>query len=301
MNIYKILGGFSIFANIVCAQQVDVKVVDEGGVPVEEAKVSVKYVGYDPRKDIIEKGVTDESGIFVANGEASLRVEVEVEKKGYYKSKSGRLIGKQDHQLDVIIRDKGNPIPMHAKRVATQMPGLKKFFGFDFKIGDWTMPYGEGEISDIFIKAEKEIKDFDDYEGGLIVKFNDLDEGLLEDSNWFQFSEFHSSRIAPDSAYENSERIWKRYRSSVGHDNTERKNYLMRVRIVRNEEGEIISQNYGKIYGGIEPLLGVMAPEKFGITFIYFFNPNINDRNLEFDPDQNLFKNLEQIERVYDP
>jgi hypothetical protein len=37
------------------------------------------------------------------------------------------------------------------------------------------------------------------------------------------------------------------------------------------------------------------------ITFSYLFNPTANDRNLEFDPKKNLFKNLESGEEIQKP
>ncbi len=37
------------------------------------------------------------------------------------------------------------------------------------------------------------------------------------------------------------------------------------------------------------------------VKFTYYFNPVPNDRNLEFDPGQNLFKNLEFDEQVHVP
>jgi len=37
------------------------------------------------------------------------------------------------------------------------------------------------------------------------------------------------------------------------------------------------------------------------LIFKYFLNPTPNDRNVEFDPKQNLFKNLSSLEEVSDP
>jgi hypothetical protein len=44
---------------------------------------------------------------------------------------------------------------------------------------------------------------------------------------------------------------------------------------VLDENGNIKSALYGKIYGGFE-------------NFQYYLNPTPNDRNVEFDPDHNL-------------
>jgi hypothetical protein len=54
------------------------------------------------------------------------------------------------------------------------------------------------------------------------------------------------------------------------------------VRSKLDEDGNIISANYGNNYGDF-------------MSFIYNFNPTPNDRNVEFDPSRNLLK----IEGVY--
>ena len=43
-----------------------------------------------------------------------------------------------------------------------------------------------------------------------------------------------------------------------------------------DEHGNIISAQYGKIYGDF-------------LSFTYYLNPTSNDRSIEFDPDKNLF------------
>jgi hypothetical protein len=37
------------------------------------------------------------------------------------------------------------------------------------------------------------------------------------------------------------------------------------------------------------------------VLFTYYLNPTPNDRNMEFDPKQNLFKDLKPMEEVKDP
>jgi hypothetical protein len=52
--------------------------------------------------------------------------------------------------------------------------------------------------------------------------------------------------------------------------------------------GTVKSALYGKIYGDF-------------MQFRYYLNPTPNDRNIEFDPKQNLLKNLSQLEQVSAP
>lgn len=66
-----------------------------------------------------------------------------------------------------------------------------------------------------------------------------------------------------------------------------RRNYYFRVRSKRDEKGNIISGYYGKIYGEF--------PE---VT--YYLNPVVNDHNVEFDVNRNLFPKLgERIKSQY--
>jgi hypothetical protein len=55
-------------------------------------------------------------------------------------------------------------------------------------------------------------------------------------------------------------------------------------------EGKLITANYGKIYG--ELIYGGTEKNLSGgmVRLIYYFNPTPNDRNLEFDGKNNLFK-----------
>ncbi len=55
-----------------------------------------------------------------------------------------------------------------------------------------------------------------------------------------------------------------------------------------DERGNIVSAHYGKIYGDF-------------MQFSYYLNPTPNDRNVEFDPKQNLLKNLKSDEGVSAP
>ena len=66
------------------------------------------------------------------------------------------------------------------------------------------------------------------------------------------------------------------------------KNYYFRVRTKVDDRGNIVSAHYGKIYGDF-------------MQFKYYLNPTINDRNVEFDPKQNLITNLKPGEGVSAP
>jgi hypothetical protein len=62
-----------------------------------------------------------------------------------------------------------------------------------------------------------------------------------------------------------------------------------------DEKGEIVSANYAKLTSDLQ------FDPRGRIEFTYVFNPTPNDRNLEFDPHANRFKNLKDDERVMFP
>jgi hypothetical protein len=60
------------------------------------------------------------------------------------------------------------------------------------------------------------------------------------------------------------------------------------VRAVLDGCGNVKSALYGKIYGDF-------------MQFSYYLNPAPNDRNIEFDPKQNLLGGLQSFEQVTTP
>ncbi len=71
-------------------------------------------------------------------------------------------------------------------------------------------------------------------------------------------------------------------------------NYFFRVRTEKDADGNIVSALYGKIAGDFRFVPHVRKK----LSFTYYLNPEPNDRNLEFDLEQNLFKNLSSLEEV---
>ena len=76
--------------------------------------------------------------------------------------------------------------------------------------------------------------------------------------------------------------------------------YFIRVRSVLDENGKLKSALYGKITDNFKFFAGTKAPHA-GLGFTYYLNPTPNDRNVEFDPQKNLMKNLKPLEDVKEP
>lgn len=64
---------------------------------------------------------------------------------------------------------------------------------------------------------------------------------------------------------------------------------IFKSRIQRDDEGNIVSANYGKMYGDVKYFGGGDGVDGAWVGFLYYFNPTPNDRNLEFDDWNNLF------------
>jgi hypothetical protein len=77
-------------------------------------------------------------------------------------------------------------------------------------------------------------------------------------------------------------------KGTVEDMNDKNRNYFFRVRTVLDENGNVKSAQYGKIYGDF-------------MQFRYYFNPTPNSRNIEFDPKHNLLSGLQSFEQVSAP
>ena len=222
-----------------------------------------------------------------------------------------------------LLRRIKEPIPLYSKVITEatpfrpyKIPVEKKPIGFDFLVSDWVKPHGKGEVADILFCYEKEFVDYDlgnwsleklryenrmkyerqgrhwdedvfkeevgIWDSRLEVSFPNKKEGLQQVEGQFNVhSALRMPHLAPEHGYESgyTEKKktdpWDLARDDMG--------YFLRTRVKLDEDGEIESANYAKIYGEIEFL-----PTGY-VYFHYYFNPTPNDRNLEFDTKRNLF------------
>ena len=71
--------------------------------------------------------------------------------------------------------------------------------------------------------------------------------------------------------------------------------YLFKSVVDEGHETKDRQVFYGKIVGKIAFAPFVDNEKKTGfVKFTYYLNPNSNDRNIEFDPQRNLFKDAEK-------
>lgn len=283
-------------------------VVDDEGAPVEQAQARI---GAERRpkgeesggKGVFVEGVTDERGYFSGEMEAwnASQAGYLVQKKGYYgvwmtyRAKDP-VQGKWqpwNPTIQVLLRRIKNPVPMYAKRVEVKIPEFNQPIGYDLVQGDLVAPYGKGQISDLIFEADRKVVSDQEYDGTLTLRFSNEGDGLV--AHEIEQPDPPGLRMpysAPDAGYISS-KTWVESRHTSGRENgkiistaSNRMNYFIRVRTVRDNEGKIVSALYGKIHGDFRWFIGARAP-KSGLAFTYYLNPD-GTRNIEFDSKRNL-------------
>lgn len=294
---------------------VEYRAIDEGGAPVEGAEASVGFTILGDIKSI--HGFTDAAGGFQAeNSSDDGFVLGGVKKDGYYRSMAKKLRYNindiKDNRwqpwkpmITVVMKKIENPIPLYGKRAQLALPSFKEPVGYDLATGDWVAPHGKGTISDFVISGHSNRRGSDDHQEGAALVFSNPEDGLQ--SIYVDPDEGSALRLrsAPRNGY--AEKKWDRsffirpgLRKSQEGERPDQC-YFFRVRTV-TKNGKIESAHYGKIYGPIRwQTHRVGEKEGVGIEFKYFFNPTVNDLNLEFDQNRNLFPHLPENEEPHEP
>jgi hypothetical protein len=272
---------------------ITVRIVDEVGSPVERAEINVGF-RQDPNarggKDI--GGQTDTNGIFCAKSWTYDEVGVSVKKDGFYSmynhftftwdsKKQLKPFDPAKQPINLVLKQIKNPIPMYVKQVRLELPEYGKPLGFDFDKGDWVAPYGSGVHPDLIAYAECDTpEDVFNHNFRMTISFPNEKDGIIADgiSDPVSGSELKSNHAAPQNGYESQwVQVNRRTMYKIIEYNCDsNRKYYFRIRTKLDEQGNIISAQYGKIYGDF-----------FVLT--YYLNPTPNDRNVEFDPDKNLF------------
>lgn len=290
------------------------RVVDQEGLPIEGAHVDVGFIEASSRSVV---GVTDTSGVFVAEDICSGGAGSLIKKNGYHWSGGGCVYTNINKMLnrfepwnptvEVVLKEVRNPTSMAhlIGRDNIRIPTYDKPIGFDLEKGDWVAPYGAGKQADFNFTARKIANVI--LGVTLELSFSNEHDGIMEypfdpeDRSWFKWP-----YEAPLSGYTNN---WSRYRKSFEYETDYAKlypndayfkdmpvhrgikqesdlkddediNYIFRVRSVVDESGNVVKACYGKIQGEIKI-------EGETIHLSYWFNPHWT-RNLEDDPEKNI-------------
>ena len=270
-------------------------VTDSKGRNVPHASVKVAFdtdisLGFSESTE--KTGETDEGGIFVVK-EKMHEVRYSVEKEGYYTTQSllraNRKKRRQDEltklkpgnqTLELVLKEKRDPIPMCArKNLLLEFPSDTEV-GFDCMAGDLVAPYGEGKTAHFSFVCNMSRNGSDP--AGRFLMATAPDGGFIRRSQ-DSFSQLHSMYEAPENGYSTLVLDFKYMGSLAGNPMEGNKSDYLIFKSQRNGGDSY----YGKIYQ-LEYGIASYNSTNSGVRIGYHFNPILNDRNIEFDPKQNL-------------
>jgi len=263
------------------------KVVDEVGAVMSGVSVSIGY--YTNSISTGVSGVTDTNGLFKFQDTSPSEYadySFEAKKDGYYQIWQAVYLqspydpAKWNIDKTLVLKKVGKPVAMYAKHVLQlKFPEFNKAIGFDLMIGDWVGPCGKGVNADLLF-TQHHTNPQSGYP--ITMSFPNIGDGIqeftLQESD--KGSGLRSGHEAPSEGYQTTI-----IQTEMTNPN---RNFYFRVRTKLDESGKVVSARYGKIYGDLA-------------QFTYYLNPTPNDRNIEFDPKQNLIHDLKSFERVTAP
>ena len=169
---------------------------------------------------------------------------------------------------------------------------------YDLLENDWLPPFGKGQVGDISFASKRTNLGSEPYNYPSGIRTNefyryDVQVRFIGDGNGMKESNPPKEagiklRIAPEMGYEPMRVCWagRVSRTEYKDNSSEDRCYFFRIRTELDEAGKVKSAIYGKIYGDFK-LVGKKNGIK-GVSFLYYLNPNLNDRNLEWDMQHNL-------------
>ena len=267
-------------------------VEDDRGEYVQDALLDVAFQISDIRANVL-KGSTDGKGRFRAVGKTIGGVNVWVEKEGYYKTHvrispcdlaagrvtQGRRWGVGDIAERLVLKKKRSPVRLTYHSVTFKpFPATNEVVKLDLESLEWCPPYGNGRHDDLHLVFDgwRNPQDWDDYHEHLKVSFPNGADGfypLSADST----SAFRYAYQAQTNAVYQKELAFRHVHTVDGIKESKKLPpdvYLVyRVRTETNALGQVTHAHYGRI--------GESFTQYFGLTMKSWFNPTLNDTNLE--------------------
>lgn len=274
---------------------VRIKVVDDYGVPVKDATVSVVFMTDIQKADVV-KGLSDADGCFCAEGKSIGEMRLWLRKDGYYDTKTmptefmkhSLEEAEKTHRwsadtvdLPVVLKKKRNPVKLVRRGGIysdIKYPTHSGVMSFDLEKFDWCPPYGNGRYADILVTKKFWRSDEDwlkVYDKIVITMTNCLDGAYFADTD--PSSSMKYPYAANTNAVFNKEFTFEYDRRS----GEVKKNIAMpkgkclvfRTRTTADEEGRLKTAHYGIITETFDPFSDM--------DMEVIFNPTVNDSNLE--------------------
>ena len=258
--------------------QVDLKVVDENGLPLPTALTTIQCRAINSEEPNEFTGETNHDGKFCKKVESWSGLYLEAKKEGYYTARLYDQPDETDLTQEIILPRRINPRPLYVKFYnanpdrGLQIPKIDEWYKYDLKAGDWLTPHGKGTEADLRMRISFPK---DPNEMQLELSAVDTNGGFVAPARLLKYSELKMPHNAPANGYQ------KTLTLTTGEDPMDTALFI-RSRVETDAKGKIVSANYGKIQGP------VLINRRGTVAFTHYFNPNANDPNLEFDPSQNL-------------
>ena len=277
--------------------QLKVRVVDNEGAIVSNANIRV-FMGMNFRpKGYYLEGKTDTNGVFVAEGKTcGDEISIDVIKDGYYSSSKKLSFAKMGFERNVendkwqpfgevqniVLRKKINPINLISFSKLIDVVQTNRWVGFDMKKGDFVAPMGCGKNADFEVKVEwdgrpawesryccAEIRFSNPFTGGYYAR-------NVSESRFPNVYKANPVNPYKETHIQIIDRNGNPHTTRLAFTNDA--SFVVRVRSVLDEVGNIKMANYGSI------TRFNIGPSRRGVALLrleYVFNPTPNDTNLE--------------------
>lgn len=283
--------------------RLDITTRDDDGHPVPGATVSGSF--FQDRvvsnfKSPDHQGESDANGLVRITGREAIYVDVWVRKDGYYDTTHRVIVrGGGSHQVAVLLREKRNPIAMHARDAMINLPEYNRDFGYDLLQGDLVMPGRKGTVTDIVLRVDRWAPNPKEQGAELTMRFpNPLDGQMpMEQMDAWSTSVFKTAYAAPADGYIGilHAHLKRRLGPSKSNPRAEmhyeyhnrHKPFFLRIRSRQDDTGKVVA-NYCKVAPGIDLYGWGRESPSPTIGMRHYCNPMPNDFNVEFDIQRNL-------------
>lgn len=202
----SIVGAFLVALATLCStsrgnpeQKIRLKVTDQGGTPIEDAKCTVGWW-----KDVFVRDTTNADGIVELQGRTGMTdTMVRATASGYYKSEVIRFLMDTSKgrpatrwepwpvELTFVMKKIIRPHPMYFvtstdDNILFMPPGdFGTSHGYDLIERDWIAPQGKGKVADFRIAVRQQTPGDVTYspKGWTIIKFSNPHDGIIEYTN----------------------------------------------------------------------------------------------------------------------
>ena len=287
-------------------------VTDSQGNSVSNAEAKIHF-SLSNRQGLDVIGRTDTHGFFVAEGLCSGEIYYRFTKDDHFETRHKHILLSRNSDfvhikegrwqpwnptIEVILKEVRNPVSLYVKSAEYKIP-KGEIVGFDCSKGDLTAPHGQGIYSDFFIlfSCSSSIHNNRCFTNSLLFSAG-VNGGFIrlpKDGT----SQFKSLYEAPEEGYQ--EKMVFSFKRGIEGAIEERlgagggaEDYLVfRSRVEKDETGKIVESRYGKIYAF---RYGETEESRVGyLRLLYYFNPNNNDRNLEYDKAKGAFGESDSV------